>query len=97
MGHVAETSPDDLGQHRLADPAEREADDGDAKLHAVDDFIQVAVQFLDDAGADAAGVDELLDPGLADADQRKLRGRKESVGRHQQQDQKYPQQHKSDH
>ena len=52
---------------------------------------------MNGAGADAAGFDELLDTGLADADQGKFGGGKESVGCDQEQDQKHPQQHKGDH
>ncbi len=88
-GHVAELEAlHDLRQQGLTDPAQGQADHGDAQLDAVDDFVQIAVQTLHNAGADPAGLDELLDASIADADQRELRGRKESVGRHQKQDQK---------
>ena len=88
---------DEMGNHGLADPAQRKADDGDAELHAVDDFVQVAVQSLQNASADAARSDELLDAGLTDADQRKFGSGKESVGRYQGYDQQNPEQHKCDH
>ena len=55
------------------------------------------VQALDDAGADASGFDELLDAGIAHADQGEFGGREEGVGCHQEQDQKDPEQHKGDH
>ena len=40
---------------------------------------------------------ELLDAGIAHADQGELRGSKECVGRHQEQDEKHPQQHVGNH
>ena len=50
---------DEMGDHGLADPAEGKADHGDAELHTVYDFVQVAVQSLQNARADAARSDEL--------------------------------------
>ncbi len=41
--------------------------------------------FSDGAGAAALGLDELLDAGIADADQRKLGGHKERIGGNQEQ------------
>ena len=52
----------------LADPAEGQADDGDSELYAVDDFVKLLVQALDDAGADALRFDQLLDASVAHAD-----------------------------
>jgi hypothetical protein len=66
-------------------------------LNAVDDFVEVLVETLDDAGAGAAGVDELLDAGIADADQGELRSREKRVRRYQEKDQQYAEQHESDH
>ena len=43
---------------------------------------------LNDAGADAAGFDELLDAGIPHTHQRKFGRGKESVGRHQEQNDK---------
>jgi hypothetical protein len=77
----------EVRDHRLADPAEGEADHGDAELHTVYDFVQVAMQSLQNARADAARSDELLYAGLTDADQRKFGSGKESVGRYQGYDQ----------
>ncbi len=85
------------GDHGFADPAQGEADHGDAELHAVDDFVEMLMEALDDAGADAAGVDELLDAGVADADQGELRSREERIGRHQEKDQEHAEQHEGDH
>ena len=42
------------GDHRLADPAQGQADHGDAELNAVDDFVEMLVQALHDARADAS-------------------------------------------
>src|ERR1700728_2003379 len=83
--------------HGLTDPAQGEADDGDSQLNAVHDFIQMLVETLDDAATNASGFNELLDSGIAHADQRELGGREEGVGCDQEQDQKDPEQHKGDH
>ena len=85
------------GDHWLADPAEGEADHGDAELNAVDDFVEMLVQALDDARADASSLNELLDAGIAHADQGEFGCREEGIGRHQEKDQKDPEQHKGDH
>src|SRR5438067_812358 len=86
-----------MGDHGFTDPAEGKADHGDAKLHTVYHFVQVAVQSLQNARADAARSDELLDTGLTDTDQRKFGSGKESVGRYQGYNQQDPEQHKCDH
>ena len=88
---------DQAGDHGLADPAQGEADHGDAELDAVDDFVEAAVQALHDARADASRFDELLNAGIAHAHQGKLSRSEESIGRHQEKDQKDPEQHKGDH
>src|SRR5580698_2505922 len=88
---------DDAGNHGFTDPAEGQADDGDAELNAVDDLVEVAVQLLDNAGTDAAGFDELLDAGLANADQGEFGGGEERIGCDQQQDKKHLQQHVGKH
>ena len=92
-----EEALDEMGDHGLPDPAEGKADHGDAELHTVYDFVQVAVQSLQNASADATRSDELLDAGLTDADQRKFGSGKESVGRYQGYNQQNPEQHKCDH
>jgi hypothetical protein len=86
-----------LGDHGFADPAEREADDGDTELHAVDDFVEMLVEPLDDAGAGAAGFDELLNAGIANADQGELCGGEERIRCHQEKDQEHAEQHEGDH
>jgi hypothetical protein len=52
---------------------------------------------LDDAGAGTSGFDELLDAGIADADQGELRSREKRIRRHQEKDQEHAEQHESDH
>ena len=47
---------DEAGDHGFADPAQGQADHGDAELDAVYDFVEVLVEALDDAGADASGL-----------------------------------------
>ncbi len=73
------------------------ADDGDSQLDAVDDFVKITMQFLDSAGADAVGFDELLNARITHAHQGELRRREERVGCNQQQDQEHPEEHKGDH
>ncbi len=82
---------------RFADPAQGQADYRDSQLNPVNHFVEVAVQFLDNAGADTAGFNELLDAGLADAHQGEFGRGKEGVGCDQEQDQEHPDQHKGDH
>jgi hypothetical protein len=55
------------------------------------------VQPKQDARADAAGFDELLNAGIADSHQRKLCRGKKSVGRNQEEHQEDPEQHKGYH
>ena len=55
------------------------------------------MQALDDARTDASGLNELLDAGIANAHQGEFGCREEGIGRHQEKDQKDPEQHKSDH
>ena len=52
---------------------------------------------MNDARTDAAGLDELLNPRVAHAHQGKFGGGEEGIGCHQKQDEKHPQQHKSNH
>ena len=85
------------GDHGLADPAQGKADHGDAQLNAVHDFVEVLVQALHDARANASRCDELLDAGIAHAHQGEFGCREEGIGRHQEKDQKDPEQHKGDH
>src|SRR5215469_15590006 len=74
---------DEMGHHGFANPAQGQADDRDAKLDAVDDLVQVAMETLQNSGAYAARLNELLDACVADGNQSKFRGGKEGVGRNQ--------------
>jgi hypothetical protein len=87
----------EVRNHGLADPAKSQADHGDTQLHAVDDLVQIAMKAQENAGADSASLDQLLDAGIADGNQRKLCRGKEGVGRHQKKHQEHPKQHKGDH
>jgi hypothetical protein len=66
-------------------------------LHSVHNFVEMLMQALDDAGAEAAGRDKLLNASLANADQGKLGSSEERVRRYQEKDQQHPEQHKGDH
>ena len=88
---------EDMGYERLANPSQGKADYGYSKLDAVDNLVQITVQFLDDSGADATRLNELLDASVADAHQGELRCRKKRIGCDQEQNQENPEQHKSDH
>jgi len=94
---LAEKPFDYAGEQWFANPAQGEAYYCDSQLNAVDHLIEIAVQFLDNAGADAPGLDELLDAGFANAYQGEFGRGKERVGCDQEQDQKHPDQHESDH
>ena len=69
---------------RLADPAKREAGDGNAELHGIENMIELLMEFLDGAGADAMSGNHLLDARLAHAHQGKFSGDEERVRRNQQ-------------
>ncbi len=70
--------------HRLADPAERQAAKGDAKLNRWQEIVEVRLQAADGAGSRLSLGDELLDAGLPHAHQRKFRSHEKSVGENQQ-------------
>src|SRR6202451_390448 len=97
VGDLAERFREDTGQHGFADKTESQAYDCDSQLNTVDYFVEVSVQLLDNAGADAPGFDQLLNAGFANADQGEFGRGKERVGCDQEQNQKHPDQHKCDH
>ncbi len=84
--HEAKRS-DELGDHGFADPAQGQADDGDAELNAVDDFVEVLMEALNGTGADAPRLDELLNSRVANADQGEFGRREKRIRRHQEKDQ----------
>jgi hypothetical protein len=55
------------------------------------------MEALNGAGADASGLDELLDSRVANADQGEFSRREKRIRRHQEKDEKHPEQHKGDH
>ena len=55
------------------------------------------MKFQNSAGAGAVGFDQLLDAGVAHADQRELGCGEKGIDRHQKQDDEYPQQHVWNH
>ena len=75
---------DHVSDRGFADPAECEAGDGDAELHGIEDVIELLVEFLDGAGADALRRDHLLHARLAHAHQGKFGGDEERVCRDRQ-------------
>ncbi len=72
------------GHGGFADPAQSEAGDGDAKLHGVENVVELLMKLLDGARADAVGRNHLLQPRLADADQSEFGGHEERVCRDEQ-------------
>ena len=92
-GMLADPVVDQACQDGFAQPTEGQAGDGDSQLYAVDHARQLLVEFEDDAGADAAGLDHLEDARFTHADQGEFGGRKEGIGGHQKQDDEHPQQH----
>src|SRR5690348_4721021 len=83
--------------HGFADPAQSQANHRDAELDAVYDLVEILVKSQNDAGADTSGFNELLDARVAHADEREFRGCEERVGCHEEEDQKDPEQHESEH
>ncbi len=73
-------SEDDLGDGGFADPAEGETGDGDAELDCGEELVDGVLEFEGGAGAGTAEGDELLDAGLADADEGELRSHEEAAG-----------------
>src|SRR5581483_454612 len=90
-------APHKAGDHGLADPAKCKADHGDAELDSIHNFVEVLMQALDGAGAETSGPNELLDAGIAHADEREFRGCEERVGCHEEEDQEDPEQHEGEH
>ena len=68
------------GDGGLADPAEGEAGEGYAELDGGKEVVHVVLELEDGAGAGSALGDELLDAGLADADESELGCDEEAVG-----------------
>ena len=97
VGNTADQGFDEACQYGLAQPSEGKAGDGDSELDSVDHAAELLMEFEDSAGTDAAGFDELLDAGFADADEREFGGRKEGIGRDNEQDDEHPQQHECNH
>ena len=73
-----------VSDRRFADPAKREAGDGYAELHGIENVIELLMELLDGAGADALSRNHLLDARLAHAHQGKFGGDEERVRRNQQ-------------
>ena len=83
-------------------PAESQADHGNSQLELrLHDFIQVVVRFcpvVERCGLQCGGSQvNCWTRSLPEAHQSKFRGCKEGVGCHQEQNEKNPQQHKSNH
>ena len=55
------------------------------------------MEALDDASADASGLDQLLNASVANADQGELGSGEKRIRCHQEKDQKHAEQHKGDH
>ena len=94
---VDESGSKDVGHGGFADPAQGQAGQGDAKLHGVDELVELLMQLLDGARADAVRRNQLLQPGFAHADQGELGGHKERVGRDQQDHRHDAQHHEGNH
>jgi hypothetical protein len=73
--------------HGLANPAQSQANHGNAELDAIYYFVEMLVKALHDASAGAAGGNELLNASIANADQGKFSRRKKRIRCHQKKDQ----------
>ena len=74
---------DNPGGQRLADPADRQRAQRDAKLHGRQEVLKFALQASYGSRAGNLGGEKLLDAGVARTDHRKLGGHKEGVGQNQ--------------
>jgi hypothetical protein len=88
---------DEVGDHGLANPAQRQADNGDSQLHAVDNLVQIAVKAQQYAGANSTALDQLLDSGVTNCDEGKLSRGKKGIGRNQEHNKQDPEQHEGKH
>ncbi len=97
VGQTDEQRLQHAGHGGLADPAQGQAGERDAELHRGNELVELLVELLDRAGADAVGGNELLQPGFADADQGEFRGHKKCVCRDEQNDRHDPQHNEGNH
>ena len=81
----------------FADPAESQAGERDAELHGGDEVVELLMELLDGARADAVRSQQLLEPGLADADHGEFGGDKKCVRCDQQDHCHDPQHNESNH
>ncbi len=88
---------DDVGYGGLADPAECEAGGGGSELDRGEEFVDGVLELEGGAGAGAAEGDELLDAGLADADEGELGGDEEAAGQNEEGHHDYPEEHPLEH
>jgi hypothetical protein len=88
---------DETGDHGLADPSQGKANHGDTELDAIDNFVEMLVETLHNAGADTSGVNELLDACIAHTHEGEFGGGEERIGCYQEEDQEDPEQHIGDH
>lgn len=97
VGNFGEQGLKEVSEGDFTDPAEGEACDGDAELDGVEYLVEIGVEALDCARADPLGIDELLDAGVANADEGEFCRNKEGIERHKQHDCDQPQQHVGKH
>ena len=88
---------DDVGDGGFADPAEGEAGDGDAELDGGEELVDGVLELEGGAGAGAAEGDELLDAGLADADEGELGGDEEAAGQDEEGHHDHAEEHPLEH
>ena len=84
VGQGTEQRLQNAGHRGLADPAQGQTGHGDAELHGVEDVVELLMELVDGARAQAVGRDHLLQPRLAHVDQREFSGHEERVCRDQQ-------------
>ena len=97
VGNFGEQGLEEVSEGRFTDPAESQAGDGDSELDGSEYLVEIGVEALNGARADSLGVDELLDAGVANADEGEFRRNKEGIKRHKQHDCDQPQQHVGKH
>jgi GNAT superfamily N-acetyltransferase len=88
---------DDVRDGWFTDPAEGEAGDGDAELDGGEELVNGVLELERGAGTGTAKGDELLDAGLADADQGELRSHEEAAGQDEEGHHDHAEEHPFEH
>ncbi len=79
-GDAGQRRFDQMGDRRLADPAQRQRRDGDAELGGREVGVEIVERMLQRLGVHPLGGNQLHHPAAADGDEREFGGDEEAVG-----------------